>query len=117
MEFIDMLMWLVIGHFLCDFPLQNDYLAVNKNPVLVEKTESSFISKANPLWLWCMTAHSFIHALPVMWLTGKIELAILMIVTHFTIDYVKCIGRISFNEDQVLHLLVVFLIATIAVGF
>lgn len=109
MQFFDLLFWLIAMHFLCDFALQNDYLAINKNPILE--------GKPNPVWGWCMTAHCFIHAIPVMWLTGRLELALFILVTHFAIDYFKCLGKFSYSTDQKLHIAVLVWTAVFAVVY
>lgn len=106
MDFIDLLWWLIVGHFLCDYPLQNDYLAVHKNPIINGKKNSE--------WFICLFAHSSIHTLPVMWLTGRVELAMVMLVTHMIIDYVRCKQWIHFWQDQFLHIVVVIGIAMYA---
>ena len=102
MSAFEIFLWLWIGHCLCDFPWQNDFLAISKNPIVD--------GKANPIWGWCMLAHSSIHALPVMWLTGSVPLAIFMIVSHFIIDYIKCKGVVTFTQDQLLHVGVLIII-------
>lgn len=102
MSALDVFLWLWIGHCLCDYAWQLDFVAINKNPILN--------GEHNPIWFWCMLAHASIHALPVMWLTGNIRLAWIMIVSHFIIDYIKCKGLITFNQDQLLHLGVILLL-------
>lgn len=105
MDFLTVLFFLIIGHFLCDFPWQNDYLAINKFPIVR--------GHINPVWKWCMTAHCAIHMLPVMLVTQNIYYGLIMFVSHFIIDYAKCRDRITYDTDQILHLAVVFWIAVI----
>lgn len=109
MSFIEVFMWLIMGHFLFDFPLQNDFLAIKKKPIINRQR--------NPIWVWCLSAHSILHAIPVMWLTGKVELALVVIVTHFAIDYIKCKEWITFQVDQMLHLTVLGYISLYLVYF
>lgn len=105
MELKYLLVALVFSHFLCDYALQNDFIAKFKAR-LVD-------GKYNPMWIWILTAHASIHALPVLILTKSLSLTSLMFITHWFIDLCKCEGRISFNQDQWLHLMVVFSIAVI----
>lgn len=87
-----LLLGLIIGHYLADFGLQNDYIATTKAP-----------GSAN--WVHSMVAHCAIQALPVLYLTGSPLLTALEFGAHFGIDCLKCKGRIGFTIDQSLHLL------------
>jgi len=101
-EFWTILFLLTVGHFLCDYPLQGDFLARGKNHV-------------NPIpgvpWYQCLTAHAGIHSGMVYLITGSLFLGLLEFVLHFGIDYTKCSGKISYNTDQFLHFLCKILIA------
>ncbi|OAM07555.1 hypothetical protein AZK46_15660 [Acinetobacter baumannii] len=102
MEIAQLLVALVMAHFLCDFALQNDFVANFK---------ARFVGdQKNDMWGWVLSSHCAIHALPVFLLTKSLGLSLLMFVTHFVIDLMKCEKKISFNLDQSLHLTVVFLI-------
>ena len=96
------LFMLVCAHFLCDFALQNDFVAKFK-AVYVEYGY-------NPMWFWVLLAHSAIHALAVLLITQMIVLALIMLITHFLIDLLKCQKYLSFNQDQLLHLGIVVLL-------
>lgn len=90
-----MFLALVFLHFLCDYPLQGDFLAKAKN-----------VNTPIPgvPWWQALTAHAGIHAGAVMLATGSATLAIVEWISHFAIDWLKCSGRIGFNTDQALHL-------------
>jgi hypothetical protein len=105
-HFFSLLFLLFVGHALCDYPLQGDFLAKGKN-------------QHAPLpgvpWYQCMFAHSLIHAGMVGLVTGSLTLAILELILHFGIDFWKCEGALSFNKDQAAHFACkVFWAATIA---
>lgn len=102
-EFLTLLIFLVCAHFVCDFPLQGDFVAKFKARIVD--------GKHNQFWIWVLTAHAVAHALPVLILTKSLSLTSLMFITHWFIDLCKCEGRITFNQDQWLHLMVVFSIA------
>lgn len=89
-------------HFVCDYPLQGDFLA---------KYKARWVNDGpNKIWLHCITAHSAIHALPVLLITGSLGLGAFMFVTHWIIDTLKCEGKISLNMDQFLHFCVIAII-------
>lgn len=97
---------LLFYHFLADFPLQGDYMAKAKIPLV------------NPpgIWFFAMFGHSVIHAGFVFLATKQLSLALLQLVTHFAIDFGKCDGWFgegskAFVRDQVLHIAVLVLIA------
>jgi hypothetical protein len=90
----DMLGLLVVGHALCDYPLQGDFLARAKNRV--EPIAGV------PFWQ-ALSAHSVIHGGAVALVTGMPILGIAEAVAHWLIDDAKCRGRIGFNADQLAH--------------
>lgn len=82
-------------HFLCDYPLQGDFLARGKNmtaPI------------AGVPWYWPMTAHCGIHALAVGIILHSPALAMAEFTAHFMIDTFKCLNITSLTTDQILHL-------------
>ena len=87
---------LLIGHALCDFPLQGDFLARGKN-------------HKNPLpsvpWYWCLGAHALLQAGAVFYVTGSLVLALAELFLHASIDMWKSNGKINFDTDQCLHIL------------
>ncbi len=87
---------LIIGHALADYPLQGEFLAKAKN---------RFAPVAGVPWYQALGAHSLIHGGAVGWITGSILLGVLETVSHFVIDDLKCGRRISYNIDQLLHVL------------
>lgn len=87
------LIYLVIGHYLADFGLQNDFTAKFKSP------------GSSPFWFHVMISHCAIQALPVMLVTGMWQLALAEFAAHLLIDVCKCNGMLTFNEDQLLHLM------------
>lgn len=86
------LIYLLCGHYLADFGLQNDFTAKFKAP------------GSAPFWFHVLISHCAIQALPVLLITGMWQLAVAEFVSHFAIDFLKCKGILSFNEDQALHI-------------
>jgi hypothetical protein len=89
-------------HFLCDYPLQGEYLAKTKNRTLPENEH---------LWYHSLTAHASIHAFGVLMVTGSWLAFAIEAVTHWIIDDAKCRGKLSYTDDQIAHAMVMFLIA------
>lgn len=87
------ILFLVFAHYLCDFGLQNDFIAKFKAP------------QSAPFWFHVMIGHCSMHALGVLLITQNPRLAIAEFCAHFVIDYFKCKQRLSFNQDQSLHIL------------
>jgi hypothetical protein len=87
---------LAIGHFLADYPLQGDFLAAAKN-------------HRKPIpgvpWYQALMAHSAIQAGMVWFVTGNVWFGLIEFFAHGFTDYLKSEGRISFNQDQICHLL------------
>ena len=90
------LLMLFVGHALCDYPLQGDFLAKGKNQV-------------TPLpgvpWYQCAIAHALIHAGAVGFATKSFELGIAEFCVHIGTDYAKCADKLTFNQDQLIHYL------------
>jgi hypothetical protein len=86
---------LLASHYICDYPLQGEFLAKAKNHRL-------------PLpgvpWYQALFAHAFIQAAGVFWVTRSWILATGEFVLHAYIDFAKCEGKLTFNQDQALHI-------------
>lgn len=94
-------MWLfqlVAAHFLCDFSLQTDTMAREKNPA-----STTELQKHVPWYYW-MTAHAFIHGLAVLLLINDPRCAYGEVVVHWVTDYAKCKGWIGIKTDQAIHI-------------
>lgn len=87
---------LIAWHAIADYPLQSDFIATAKN----RHTELG-----KQYWLWVLPAHSLIHGIGVMLITGEVWLGVFETGVHFLIDFLKCDNRITLNQDQCLHLL------------
>ena len=73
---LGMLAVLVMGHFVGDFVLQSDRMAVEKYPG----------SDVTLPWSYWLTAHSACHGLLVAWITGIPALGIAEWAAHWLID-------------------------------
>ncbi len=91
--------WLLAAHFINDYPLQGDTVALQKN-----RHVKNPLSEAVP-WPYWMTAHALQHGAAVLLILGRLDLAITETVSHWVIDYMKCEKYISIHMDQGLHIL------------
>lgn len=112
MEFLSLLFWLVVFHFLADYPLQGEFLARLKNPHDSLHKDLPFGIGA---WRWGLFGHSFIHGGFVFYATGNLWLGLGEVVAHSVIDLRKCEKQLTFNQDQWLHIAFKVLWAAIAV--
>jgi hypothetical protein len=87
---------LIGGHFIADYPLQGDFLARAKN-------------QTAPVpgfpWWQALGAHAAIHGTFVALITGVWWLWTAETLVHFITDDLKCRGKIGINTDQAIHLL------------
>lgn len=88
--FFHISLMLVGAHYFGDFAFQGDWMSANKVPGM-------------PVWRHVLFAHSVIHGVLVAICTTAV-LGIVEIFLHFGIDYLKGMGKISFRQDQYLHL-------------
>lgn len=87
---------LVFFHFLFDYALQGDFLAKAKN-------------SSNPIpgvpWYHAMFAHTFMHGAAVTFVTGMWTLGLLEMLVHWFTDHMKCNNKLTFNQDQAIHII------------
>lgn len=101
---MELLFVLVIGHFIGDFVLQHDTMAVHKSrhaktPMALEDNENF------PAWYYWLSSHAMVHGLIVYLATQSLVLGLIEIVIHWLIDFSKCEDYLSFNQDQLLHII------------
>jgi hypothetical protein len=102
---VDVLWWLVVGHFVADFPLQSDFIAREKNPWQpIDPSRVPPGQKPTIFWPWVLTAHAVVHGGAVTLATGSALLGLVETVCHWFIDLAKCANLTSLHIDQSLHL-------------
>lgn len=94
MAYLGLFALMVVAHMLADYPLQGDFLSKAKN-------------RASPIpgvpWWQALGAHCIIQAGAVWLITGSAWLGLAEFVVHAATDDAKCMGRIDFNTDQLIH--------------
>ena len=98
MTSIELLFWLVAGHFIVDCVLQGPELAKGKNRHIER------VSPRMPPWPYWLFAHGVTHGAFVAFITGCVWLGILETLMHCYIDFCKCEKWIGPHTDQWLHL-------------
>ncbi|MFM7674733.1 MAG: DUF3307 domain-containing protein [Synechococcus sp.] len=101
----NLFLMLSMGHFVGDFAMQSDRMAVEKCPGC-EVVLS---------WRWWLTAHAAIHGFLVAWLTGIPLLGLAEWGIHILIDLGKCRGFYRLTTDQGLHILCKSIWAVLAI--
>lgn len=87
---------LVAAHFLCDYPLQGDFLSRGKGSF----KEPHF----GIPWWHCMAAHSLIHGGAVALILGDWRFGVCEAAMHFVIDTGKAAKAYGIHVDQAAHL-------------
>lgn len=91
--------WLVAAHFIADFSLQGDTMAVQKS-----RHTKNPLAAAVPWYHW-LFAHAITHGAAVLLITLSLPLALFETLAHGAIDFAKCEKWFSIGADQGLHLL------------
>ena len=86
---------MLVGHALADYPLQGDFLAKAKN-------------RDAPIpgvpWWQGLGAHALIHGGMVALVTKSNALGVAEMAIHAITDDLKCRGKLSYNQDQAIHI-------------
>ncbi len=93
---------LIIGHALADYPLQGKFLAIRKNRHVKSLDYGTDVPSG--IWVYCLSAHSLVHAGAVWIISGSPVLGFAEFVLHWLIDFAKCEKWTNFHQDQALHL-------------
>ena len=105
-KMIELIFLLIASHFIADYPLQSEAIALGKN-------RNIEYAKFGVPWYYWLTAHSFVHAMGVYLVTQNVYLGLVELFCHFSIDFLKCEGKINLHVDQILHILCKILIVSI----
>ena len=104
---IDLFVLLALAHFVCDFGLQSDRMAVEK-VAGADRTLN---------WRWWLITHASTHGLAVALLTGLPLLGFAETLLHAIIDWSKGKYRFPLVLDQSLHLVCKLLWVGLMVSF
>ena len=98
---MELLFLFLVGHAVCDFVLQGEVMGTNKSR---RKNSCAAHGPGFPPWYYWLSAHALTHGGAVFLIAGSWSLGALETVLHAGIDHLKCEERLSFNQDQALHL-------------
>lgn len=108
MSFIEVILWIILGHYIADYPLQGDFLAQTKGK-----------------YFYSLLAHSIIYGLSIALVFKLLGLfaiwkAFVLVVIHIIIDYKKATAKNKDKAlasylyiDQGLHLIINFILAIV----
>jgi len=91
----------LVGHALGDFVLQSEAMYTGKSRRRSLRAERG---SGSPPWYFWLAAHALTHGGAVYLVSGLWYLGALESVLHAGIDHLKCEERISFHQDQGLHI-------------
>jgi hypothetical protein len=91
-QFATLLFLMCVSHAVCDYSLQNDYIAKNKSRHNNQKD-----------WPIVLSAHALMHGGGVYFITGSLVLGLAETMAHWLIDFLKCEGELSYRQDQMFH--------------
>ena len=98
---MEALFLLLVGHAVCDFVLQPEAMGLGKSRRRNVRVDRG--ADFPPWYVW-LTAHSLTHGGAVYLVSGSWELGALESLLHAGIDHLKCEERITFHQDQALHI-------------
>ena len=88
------LLLLLAGHALADYPLQGEFMANAKN----RNTQVGAL-----FWPWVLPCHALIHGAFVAVITGSVALGVAETAVHGVTDWLKCENKINIHVDQAIH--------------
>ena len=100
---MEIFIFLIAAHFLCDYPLQGNYMAMAKNRHVLREDDFFNIPKWEE-WPWVLSGHAFIHGGAVYLITGLWYLGLAEAIIHWITDDSKCGGKLTYNQDQFIHI-------------
>jgi len=94
---------LICAHVFGDFVFQSDIMAKLKNrhnkPDWIPNHQKYVLC-----WPYWLTAHAIIHGACLYYVTSSLMCAIIEVIFHWFIDFLKCEGKTNPHEDQVYHI-------------
>lgn len=102
MEALVRLFYLLCGHAFADVFAQSTVMIEGKHG-----------DNDDVPWTFWMASHALITCIPVIVVTQNWWLAMIYAATHFIIDTLKCMDEINWWVDQLIHVLVLAVIAVV----
>ena len=120
MSYLEIFFILLFLHALADFSLQTTPMAIGKNRNNDLKSRLNWVEVLGrkpedyrKTWFYWLSAHSLIQGGLIMLVFGNIWIALIEVISHFTIDFIKCENKITPHQDQTMHLVLKIIYAII----
>jgi len=108
---MEIVFWLLVAHFIADYPLQTAEMGKYKNP-RNQPVPPDIKAKPVRVWFAYLTSHAFVHA-GLSALVVGVLLGVLIGLIHWIQDYLKCKIQYSPNLDQIIHISILIIIGII----
>lgn len=95
---------MIAGHAVCDFGLQGEWMATNKNRHTRRNFPAEKLASMEIIWPHLLFAHAITHGLSVYLVSHSLKLGIFETLSHMAIDFGKCERWYGFHVDQFLHI-------------
>lgn len=100
-------LFLLLGcHAFGDYVFQSDWVGRYKNRHNAKDLEPYGLKDA---WMYVLPSHGLTHGVLVFLVTGNIWLGIAETIIHTVTDALKCEKKISFHQDQAIHIISKFI--------
>lgn len=92
----------MVGHAVCDFALQSDWMVQFKSRH--NNVPADYSQLPDWVWIHVLGSHCMLHGGAVALATGNVLLGVAETVAHFLIDFGKSEHWFGFHTDQALHI-------------
>lgn len=95
-------LFLLLGcHAFGDYVFQSDWVGKYKNRHNAKDLEPYGLKDA---WWYVLPCHGLTHGVLVYFVTQSLWVGIAEFVIHTVVDFLKCEKKITFHQDQIIHL-------------
>lgn len=111
MIIIETIFWLICAHAIADYALQTPEIGKFKNKR--NKPTPPKGARFIPVWPAYLTAHALIHAGLTALVVGPL-FGMVIGISHWIQDYMKCQIQYSPNLDQAIHFIILIIVAVLS---
>ena len=103
MNWAEILFVLLFLHALGDFALQSEAMAKGKNRHIKNPTYIPPGQKFKETWFYWLIAHALIQGGLIYLFFPVLLIALIEVISHFIVDYLKCENITNLHHDQLIH--------------